>query len=405
MRIRTAGSLGSSIFALIMLSSVGPVHAIPSSSAPFELAPSACTKAASSVEKRSCAQPPARTTRLADPATQTAAGLQHNVLEQQRPQGVRPNDFSECSAGGSNPDRFVSCAWEPWTLNQWEEIDGEEVLVGELPITFKSVVQFDENGLTGAGPTWSLSVEIDTGVGTGPLDIPMPATLETGCEKAADVCATDGSAVMPIEIAPESSQTFEWRQRDIGPASQASGLVDTLTGHLGAELTVDAPANPVDFDDASLNTLWGRCDSVNPNVACVDDKAAVAVSFNGATNNTIKEVAEHVFNAEASLPSHWGNPHFYPGSALHRTLDGTIEAANRAVACVNVPPSCDEYPMASTLEGASRSAPGDWSAITVPKAANDAQGGTMTTFYGYDRVIDQDPYYVLAVKQDGTRSW
>jgi hypothetical protein len=61
--------------------------------------------------------------------------------------------------------------------------------------------------------------------------------------------------------------------------------------------------------------------------------------------------------------------------------------------------------MASTYQGASRSAPGNWSAVTVPDAANDSQGGVMRTFYDHDRVLDGDFYYVLAVRDDGSQSW
>jgi len=65
--------------------------------------------------------------------------------------------------------------------------------------------------------------------------------------------------------------------------------------------------------------------------------------------------------------------------------------------------SCDEYPLASTHQGAAFNS--DFSAVTVPPAANNSQGGLTRAFYRANRVIDGDPFYVRAILPDGTPSW
>lgn len=406
MQARIICIIGATLLASTMLPGVGLAYTTSSSKIQQSFTSEPCGNKTGELTAM-CPQRPARNDRLISPAS-AAISVSPNLLTQSQPRVAKPHDFdSDCASGGSNPDRFISCSWEDWAITVKTTVDGVPVELGRLPVSFNSVVEFDENGLTGAGPSWSLTVNVVTGTPIGEINLPIESEVSTGCLRdAGTICTTDsGDEGQPLTLEPDSTSTFEWKQHETGPATQAANEVDTLTGSLGAVLEYFTASGPYTMDDASLNTLWGRCDSVNRFVACVDHVAGVAVSFNGATNKKIKEVAEHVFNAEASLPSHWGNPNFSPGSALHRSLDPNNEAANRAVACVNVPPSCDEYPMASTLEGASHSAVGDWSAVTVPDAANRAQGGTLNTFYQYDRVIENDPFYVLAVKEDGTPSW
>lgn len=81
--------------------------------------------------------------------------------------------------------------------------------------------------------------------------------------------------------------------------------------------------------------------------------------------------------------------------------------ANRAAACrgLTVPTgdSCDEFPLASTYEGAAFQS--DFSAVPVPASANSSQGGLTGAFYTSNRVVDGDAFYVRAILPDGTASW
>ncbi|MGB3675908.1 MAG: hypothetical protein WA988_15865, partial [Candidatus Nanopelagicales bacterium] len=132
----------------------------------------------------------------------------------------------------------------------------------------------------------------------------------------------------------------------------------------------------------------------------------------------VPEVAGHIARAQDSgLPGSRTRP-------LHRQADNTTRDINRQTACPRTGPkadgrrtngrTCDEYPFASTTEGAASGGPGrsfnpnchvnDFPApVTAPTgysvcmidAAQNKRGGTyLGTFYGSQRVINQDAFYV-----------
>lgn len=69
--------------------------------------------------------------------------------------------------------------------------------------------------------------------------------------------------------------------------------------------------------------------------------------------------------------------------------------------------NCDEYPMATTHQGALYVAANDTSSRMVTDTANDSQGGRMSYAYAYVslRLIENDEFLVLAVLSDGRTSW
>ncbi|MGW2770243.1 NucA/NucB deoxyribonuclease domain-containing protein [Streptomyces sp. NPDC001275] len=127
------------------------------------------------------------------------------------------------------------------------------------------------------------------------------------------------------------------------------------------------------------------------------------VTYSAITNPPVSDVATHIYNAQASLPSHWGVPAY--GHWLSRDTDLSDRIANTMAACTGVPPSCDEFPLASTHQGAAFSAPGDWSAVTVSATANNSQGGITSAFYTSNRVVEGDKFWVKAVLANGSASW
>ncbi|MEU6262838.1 NucA/NucB deoxyribonuclease domain-containing protein [Saccharopolyspora shandongensis] len=63
---------------------------------------------------------------------------------------------------------------------------------------------------------------------------------------------------------------------------------------------------------------------------------------------------------------------------------------------------CDEYPFQSTYQGAAESTgdqPFSWhgSARPIPRADNGTGGTLLANFYGRNRVLDKDRFYVTAV--------
>jgi hypothetical protein len=324
----------------------------------------------------------------------------HESLATNRPQTTPRDVPGICAQGYYNPDRFTSCSDEQWTIQETETVDGVTTVTGTLPLDIVSSAQFGTDDTA----DWTLSAILNVGTGTGTLEGGVAGDMSTGCGHNPEVCEITTGGTVPVDLTSDETLNDQWEEIDNGPARSTNNTVDNLTGYLGVVLDLEGPAgNPFEINDAADNTLYGRCDTVNPGFDCVDALASIAVAFDATTNPKIGPVADHVYAAEASLPSHWGNPNI--GQALTRATDETIIDANRAAACANVPPSCDEYPMASTYQGAATAAPGDWSAVTVTSAANNSQGGVLNNFYSFDRVIDEDPFYVLAVRADGSQSW
>jgi len=125
-------------------------------------------------------------------------------------------------------------------------------------------------------------------------------------------------------------------------------------------------------------------------------------------NSAAPETSSHVYDAQMSLPGDPGA--YYPsqgitGNALTRTTDMNLRNLNRNTAVARcsaegITDSCDEYPFASTYEGAA-SQPGTshYSVRGVPGPDNDNQGGLVSTFYGSSaangyRVLEGDSFYV-----------
>ncbi|AZS87220.1 hypothetical protein ELQ87_25525 [Streptomyces griseoviridis] len=165
-----------------------------------------------------------------------------------------------------------------------------------------------------------------------------------------------------------------------------------------------------------------RCDNNTKGVSkvgCVfkDYVPTNVVSLSGLYPN----YARHIKEAQES-----GLPGAYPdGQPLTRQTDSAEATTNRRTACPQASNggyprptgySCDEYPFASTHEGAasnkdlgrafswcqisaltSRTGPG-WSACMIPATENTAAGrDDLRPFYNANRVLEEDEFYVWIV--------
>ena len=121
-------------------------------------------------------------------------------------------------------------------------------------------------------------------------------------------------------------------------------------------------------------------------------------------------MAQHIYDAQnGGLVTAWGvDPSLRSnGAYLARDMNPADNTANNRAACGSVTPppgsNCDEFPMASTYEGAAFNT--DYSTTIVPASANSSQGGILSNFYSSNRVIDNDLFMVLSVLPTGTASW
>jgi hypothetical protein len=126
------------------------------------------------------------------------------------------------------------------------------------------------------------------------------------------------------------------------------------------------------------------------------------------------ELARHIQEAQWS-----GLPGAPGGSPLTRLTDGGLQELNRTFACPGHYPrppgrSCDEYPFASTWQGAYTSGssahartqswcqvdepvttgPYGWSVCMIDDWQNSAGGGALGNWFVANRVISGDPFYV-----------
>ncbi|GAA2892276.1 hypothetical protein GCM10010517_56780 [Streptosporangium fragile] len=95
-------------------------------------------------------------------------------------------------------------------------------------------------------------------------------------------------------------------------------------------------------------------------------------------------------------------------TCLRRSTSEAVEKANRDVAipeCRKIrdyrsPDSCDEYPFATTHEGAGgRNTGYNYSVAIIPNTDNCSQGGAMRVWYERNRILDFDSYWVDVIRQ------
>ncbi|TDB73610.1 hypothetical protein [Micromonospora sp. KC723] len=167
-----------------------------------------------------------------------------------------------------------------------------------------------------------------------------------------------------------------------------------------------------------------RCDNRVPGTSiagCVfrDWPGVYAYSLTGP----YAELAKHIHEAQQA-----GLPGAYPGTGpnstpLKRLIFPREQQANRLKACPTAWPrpatkSCDEYPMASTYQGAHTgggtgrtfswcsvsalptgvTGPSGWSSCMIDQDHNSLGGSDLDTYlYRDQRILDSDPFYIQIV--------
>lgn len=103
--------------------------------------------------------------------------------------------------------------------------------------------------------------------------------------------------------------------------------------------------------------------------------------------------------AQRSLPHHPGV--FKKGTALTRLTSRSAIRRNRRAACRGAKSpkgkSCDEYPFASTYQGAAFVGHGHYRIKIISDAQNKKVGTILSIFFLHERIADGDPFYVSIV--------
>jgi hypothetical protein len=318
---------------------------------------------------------------------------------------------TQCGFGSAvyfAPDRFTACGDQTWELDDIQvDSDGTTEVVG-----FMEMEDLQWFSYSATNSAWTHDLLMMSYTGDGTLVGGFDTEVSSACDANPSICVAFSQGApdpQSVTVTPDSSYEFGWTEQDQGPAQAAPGNVTELFGSTGVNFAgSNAVGGPWTFSDGNFD---GRCDSVVSAVdGCIDDEYVPTVIFDSTVNPAVAPVAQHIYDAQnGGLVTAWGvDPSLRNnGSYLTRDMNpADITASNRA-ACgsVTVPTgsSCDEFPMASTYEGAAFNS--DYSIAIVPASANSSQGGILSNFYGSNRVIDSDLFMVLSVLPNGTASW
>ncbi|TMR92540.1 DNRLRE domain-containing protein [Nonomuraea basaltis] len=186
----------------------------------------------------------------------------------------------------------------------------------------------------------------------------------------------------------------------------------------------------------TTHAFWVRKDLENPHTFRCDSSRSITFYSSGCVLSTLRPVlifdennaneffaARHVWTAlydqGITYPKVGSGPAkkipggFIPHApscanlCLRRSTSKAVEKANRYVAiseCRKIrpyvkPDSCDEYPFATTLQGAGQQNTGyNYSVAIIPETQNCSQGATINQWYQRNRILDLDSFWVDVVR-------
>jgi len=296
-----------------------------------------------------------------------------------------------CNSGSEHFLRFADCLDIGWVANIINTQTGQVVGKVRGSITFW-------NSLSYKSRIWPESIQLHvssvTGEGAGTtINAPL------GCVVG----------VVPVQADCQPNGTGKW-------AGQKGFLLatagKTYTGELGFE-SVTAATVKFEFEVfmtfENPNTSPGslvigpttdvRCDSKNyfkPTTGgCAYPSWTLNVLYLSTNDSTVSQAAKFILAAQNAIPNHRGQ---IGSLAMTRLTDRTKMKANRRVACRNVHPgpgqSCDEYPFASSHQGAALVPRGYWRARALNARQNSKVGTLLGRLFLTSRIIDGDPFYV-----------
>ncbi|MGQ4390424.1 NucA/NucB deoxyribonuclease domain-containing protein [Streptomyces sp. SAS_270] len=178
-----------------------------------------------------------------------------------------------------------------------------------------------------------------------------------------------------------------------------------VDGNRGASPWSNGPDGGLRFDSAAYINPYGK-------QGAVFDRITPVMRYS-RTDAAVKGVAEHVYDAiyapqltypqknDKDIPGNIWNGEWQPLHRNYRKFNAESKktsAQNRTAknaACAGLTngqdEQCDEFPFASTKEGAGKG-DGNFSVRYVPQADNSAAGSRLSQWYGQDRILDGDAY-------------
>ncbi|MFY0760330.1 NucA/NucB deoxyribonuclease domain-containing protein [Metabacillus dongyingensis] len=220
---------------------------------------------------------------------------------------------------------------------------------------------------------------------------------------------------------PTTRTLAQWKSNDDGstlfdsdPPPITAGNKDQISYmDLWPRVTVDPPGNkypPITNDGPKEKIRMDSADYLfvfNPNFYPKEGAVFANVQpvffydMDKPYFSVMKEAFQHHKDALTSpgslIPGVEGRP---PLTRLYSKYDPAQHAANRKAkdaACSKLSKpegyECDEFPFASTYEGAG-AGDGRFSVRYIPRAANNTHGRWLGAWYAYDRILHKDPFYI-----------
>jgi hypothetical protein len=299
--------------------------------------------------------------------------------------------------------RSEVCTYDPLTFNDNFDYDG---------VTYAVDVAFDVEMWTELSPvnqSWTTEVQVTpTAVASDPPGVVTGNVTMTCTDPGCSPSAQNGA--MPFVEGEMQTASYGFLESvPSGPTSMVN---------LDNKLSFGFSTDDIPAPGASSMGFAGvgkpdpiRCDNTNNNSGytnggCVMRYFDPIWVVSDGMYPTLGLVAKHMAMATGNLPGYAGLaglPGVYPNSPL--TFRPDLHDANYARACGSVSPppaevlagntSCDEYPFASTFQGAANpSVP--YSICWVPSEANSSQGGVFKDFNNENRVLNGDDFFVDA---------
>lgn len=302
--------------------------------------------------------------------------------------------------------RSGGCVIETRTISTYTvPSSGPRVLIGTAKFQLVSW-----NVLSPSSRTWESGIDISktdaTGVWTGPVG---DVSAEPNCFAVSGTCEPEFSSPTFTSLATDLQGTWH-------TTSTSSGTDVTVTGF---DLTFRSAPDSVSWANISSSQPASvRCDSLSyPRggaPGCINSDATPWMTgYYYTSSDTHGQAAGHIKSAQQALPDHWGLRQLAGYDSQGRitfSLQGTplerigghpeLTQQNRNAACAGFVPvdsddSCDEFPFASTYQGAAFIGdPTRRSVAHVPRDENSLGGAILQQFYSKNRVIDGDKFYV-----------
>ncbi|MFL4909262.1 NucA/NucB deoxyribonuclease domain-containing protein [Streptomyces sp. MMS24-I2-30] len=303
----------------------------------------------------------------------TAAPLRaDNALLAADPNNPKP---VSCAARTAKINRTSHCYRNEWPVELQNEATGKIEGRARLHVNIK--VRLDPRNRH----KWQHSIALKITDPQGPMVLAIVGSADLKC----GACTFNRQYPQPLP--PNISKTFTMTVSSPHDVT----MVDKMQTYvaLTAPNAANVDAQPVGPD------LHVRCDNT-PRISPQEKGGCVypdvkPTYFISRSHSVYGPVAKHITQAQSRLIQAWGLKG--RGPALTITRDDRLNNRNRRAACGNSPrPSCDEYPFASTYEGAFRNK--DYSTRTVPLTSNTREGNYRQQWYNRNRLLESDAFWV-----------